>query len=140
MLSHKGGACHAGEAAGRQKLGQLHQRVVIVPVAEQHHRNGQRPRTAQPIPQPGHQQIGHPPGIGGAAHHRQIAGGDGQFPLPRFRQGIAILDIPGAQCLRQTAGNARDGLFRGAGAAEPDGVNGGNGHGDPSFSPMGRQT
>ena len=140
MLSHKGGACHAGEAAGRQQLAQLHQRVVIVPVAEQHHRNGQRPRTAQLIPQPWHQQIGHPSGIGGAAHHRQIAGGDDQFPLPRFRQGIAVRVVLCAQCLRQTAGNARDGLFRGAGAAEPDGVNGGNGHGDPSFSPMGRQT
>ncbi len=72
--------------------------------------------------------------------HRQIARRDGQFPLSGVGQGIAVLGIGRAQFVRQTAGNAADGLFRGAGTAEIHGVNGRNGHGAPSFSCAGRQT
>ena len=140
MLSHKGRARHAGKAVSSQQLTKLHQGVVIVPVAEQHHRNRQRSRAAHHIPQVGHQQVGHAARVGGTAHHRQIACRDGQLLFPHLRQGIAILGIAHAQLVRQTAGNASNRLFRGAGTAEIHSVNGSNGHSDPSFSPAGHQT
>ena len=140
VLSHKGRACHAGKAVGGQQLRQLHQGVVIISVAEQRHGDGQRSRAVHHVPQVGHQQIGHAARVGGAAHHRQIARRDGQFPLSGVGQGIAVLSIGRAQLVRQTAGNAADGLFRGAGTAEIHGVNGRNEHGAPSFSCAGRQT
>ena len=122
VLAHKGPGGHGTEAVVPQDIAQLHQPVVIVAVAVQHHRDGQGPLPMDHIPDVGQQQIGHPAGIDRGAHHRQILRAEGQGLLPGLGQVEAIGLIPGPQPLRQILRQGGDHLLRGPGAAEIDGV------------------
>lgn len=42
MLSHKGSGCDGVQAVCNQDIAQLHEGVIIVSVAEEHYRHGQR--------------------------------------------------------------------------------------------------
>ena len=122
VLAHERPAADTGKATRRQQLGQLHQRIIVIAVAEQHHRHSQRTAAADHIPQIGHQQIRHTARVGGTAHHRQLTGRDGQHLLPGGGQGVIVFLIGRVQRVRQPAGDAGDVFFRRSRGAEPDGV------------------
>lgn len=65
VLPHEGSGRHAAEAVLPEDIPQLYEGVVIVPVAEQHHRHRQRSPTPDLFPQERQQHIGHPPAYTG---------------------------------------------------------------------------
>ena len=128
VLSHKGGACHAGEAAGRQQLAQLHQRVVIVPVAVADHGHCQR-AIALNRSDVLDEQVGHPAGVHGGAEDHQVSLAE----LLRFPADLGKGEVEGLQgcagLVSQAAGNSGDHLLGGVGGAEIGGPHGLDFHG-----------
>ena len=118
MFPHEGPSGHAGKAVSRQQLRQLHQCVIVIAVAEQHHRHRQSTLAVHHIPQVRHQQIWNAPSVGGTTHYGHITGRNGQLLSACGRQRVVIHFAVCAQRFCQTVGDAIDCFLRGAGPAE----------------------
>ena len=132
MLAGEGPPGDGDEASGGEGEGQLHEGVVIGPVAVAHHRHGQGS-----VPPEGgdewDQQIGHPPGVHRSAQDHQVSGAEGPGRLPGLGEGEVVGLQGGAGLPGQPGGDAVHHGPGGVGGAEPGGPHGLYGHEEASF-------
>ena len=124
VLPHEGSGRHAAEAVLLEDVPQLYEGVVIVPVAEQHHRHRQRSPAPDLFPQERQQHIGHPPGVYRRSQHHQVRLAEIQLLLPDLGPGEVQTAAGRRQQPGKLPGNVRYRALRGSGAAEIYGPNG----------------
>ena len=100
VLPHEGPCRNTAEAVCLEQIPQLDQRVIIVPVAEQHHRHRQRASAPDLFPQIRQQHIGHPPGIHRRSEYHQIPLAEGKLLLPGLGPGTESIRASSPATLR----------------------------------------
>ena len=113
---------HGVEAVGLQLVAQLHQGVVIAPVAEHRHGDGQSPIALKTALHKGQQLVGDAACVSRRAEDHQVAGAIAPGLLSSLGQGKIVIGHGDAQRCPHSVGHGTDHLFGIARGAEKHGV------------------